>query len=418
MRRSFIVFSSLLSIGILVGGCASTPGGGRAGLETGAGEQSGSLVRADRLVKIDTVTSLNDATMRHVQLVDGKTPELVLYDPTNSEYPRAGIWTSSEQDADFPFTEMIASWNAECPAETGVRFFERVRDAKSHQWSGWLYTGYWGNPSPIERVIRFSGGWVDEDTLKLKEPADGWQIQAKLESFDTDVKVNPVIRRISVVYEGKTTAEKAKRAAAKSGIPDMPKNWAVDIPVPFRAQGDTPLALRSQTCSPTSVSMVMAFWGKSYPTAENAVAIWDKENELFGNWNRAVARAGSVGLDAWVTQFANLDQARAVLASGQPIIASIRFKRGQFPSGIFPVSAGHLIVLRGVTPEGDIICNDPASRKYGANVVYKAADIDRVWIQVGGAGYIIKGTTPAGKPVASHTPRKRKMDNGRVIMSE
>jgi hypothetical protein len=348
----------------------------------------------DQLVKIDTVETLNDAAMRHVKLVEDKEPTLELNDPTNSEYPRLGIWMSSEQESDFPFTQMIASWNVSCPAGTGIRFFVRVRQKGDGIWSPWLYTGYWGHPSPTNYMIKFPGGWVDEDTLKLSRPADAWQIKAVMESFETDVEINPSIRRISVTYSGKVSdpelLEKFSSPATRPSI--LPA--AIDLPVPYRAQGDAPEAMRSQVCSPTSVTMVMAYWGKDYPIATNCRAIWDEEYRMFGNWNRAVARAGEVGLDAWVTHFRNWQQVRATLAAGQPIIATIKFNKGEFPSSVLKETNGHLIVIRGMTAGGDLICNDPARRGRGNHVIYKANELAHAWFTDGGIAYIIHGEHP------------------------
>jgi Peptidase_C39 like family len=364
--------------------------------KTGSGTSAVALAKqADQLVKIDTVETLNDAAMRHVKLVGDKKPKLVLNDPTNSEYPRRGVWMSGEQETDFPFTQMIASWNVKCPPGTGIRFFVRVREKAKGYWSPWLYTGYWGHPSPANCTIKFPGGWVDEDTLKLSRPAAAWQIKAVLESLETDVKINPSIRRISVTYSGKVSdPELLEKLSSPTTHPStMPA--VIDLPVPYRAQGDAPKAMRSQVCSPTSVTMVLAYWGKDYPIATNCQAMWDEDYHMFGNWNRAVARAGEVGLDAWVTHFRNWQQVRATLATGQPIIASIKFKKGEFSSSVLSESAGHLIVIRGMTANGDLICNDPGKRGRGNHVIYKAADMERAWFAHGGVAYIIHGNHPA-----------------------
>lgn len=380
------------------------------------------LLPADRLVKLDTVETLNDATMRHVQLVDSAVPKLVLNDPTNSEYPRFGIWESSEQEADFGFTQMIPSWNVSTPAGTGVRFFVRTRDVKTEEWSPWLYVGYWGHSSPINALRKFPGGVVDEDTVKLNRPANAWQIRATLESFETDVKINPSVRRISVVYSGMVADDqmaawrhrhRVGRAGLAVATTEASVKWAIDLRVPYRAQGDTPEALQGQTCSPTSVSMVLEYWGKNIPTTENAIAIWDEENRMFGNWDRAVARAGELRLDAWVTRYRNWDQVKATIASGQPIIASIRFKEGEFPSSILASSAGHLIVIRGMTASGDLICNDPGNR-IGNGIVYKASELGHAWFDHGGAAYIIHGEHAIVAPRESPEVVKR-MVKGRML---
>lgn len=131
---------------------------------------------------------------------------------------------------------------------------------------------------------------------------------------------------------------------------------------------------------------------------ENALAIYDPENALFGNWNRAIARAGDVGLDGWLTRTRDWDQVKASIAAGQPLIASIAFREGEFPSNVLNRTGGHLIVVRGLTPEGDAIVNDPASADKGDGVVYVAEELQRAWFGHGGVTYVIRKTDDASAP--------------------
>ena len=170
------------------------------------------------------------------------------------------------------------------------------------------------------------------------------------------------------------------------------EGWARDLEVPFHTQKDAPKALSGEICSPTSVTMVMGYWGVDRPVVENALAIWDGENEMFGNWGRAVARAGELGMDGWLTRFRSWDEVKEQIAAGQPVVASIRFKKGTFPSAVMPSTGGHLIVVRGFTPGGDVIVNDPASRERGKGAVYRAEELARAWFDRGGVGYIIRRT--------------------------
>jgi len=142
------------------------------------------------------------------------------------------------------------------------------------------------------------------------------------------------------------------------------------------------------------VSMVMSFWGVDRTTVENALAIYDADHRMFGNWNRAVARAGDFGLDAWLDRFRNWDKVKAEIAQGRPVIASIAFKKGEFPSSVLSATGGHLIVIRGFTPAGDIIVNDPANPTRGSDAIYKADELARAWFAHGGVGYVIAGKGP------------------------
>jgi hypothetical protein len=59
-------------------------------------------------------------------------------------------------------------------------------------------------------------------------------------------------------------------------------------------------------------------------------------------------------------------------------------------------TAGHLIVIRGVTKEGDLIVNDPASKDKGNGAVYKAKELEIAWFGHGGVGYIIRRSATSG----------------------
>jgi hypothetical protein len=305
------------------------------------------------------------------------------------KFPRGGSWISPEMATAYDFTELIPSYNPKCPPDTGLRFDVRARDARSGRWSPWFFLGAWGKTiGKEERLIEHAFGKVDIDTLILRQPADAYQVSVRFYAFGLDEKVNPSLRRLAVSYSG-VVADAARRAQLVAPV-SIAADFARDIPVPFRAQGNAAKPLRPEICSPTSVSMVMQYLGYDRPTEENALAIYDTEYDMFGNWGRAVAWAGENGFDAWLTRFRTWDQVKAVIAQGQPIIASIRFKKGECPSFVIDHTAGHLIVIRGVTRDGDLIVNDPASKTRGNGAVYKADEMAKAWIAHGGVGYIIR----------------------------
>lgn len=316
------------------------------------------------------------------------TTAMTLNDP-RGKFPREGSWVSPEVATPYGFTELIPSANPTCPTDTGLRFDVRTRDARSRQWSPWFYLGSWGKiVGREERTTVNSFGKVDIDTLILRQPADAYQVRVNFYATGLDDRVNPSLRRLAVCYSG-VVADDARRAELVTLV-SMPADFAHDIPVPFRAQGNAAKPLRPEICSPTSVSMVMQYLGRDLPTEENALAMYDSEYDMFGNWGKAVAWAGENGFDAWLTRFRTWDQVKATIATGQPIIASIRFKKGECPSFVFDHTAGHLLVIRGITKDGDIIVNDPASRTRGNGAVYKADEMAKAWIAHGGVGYIIR----------------------------
>lgn len=345
----------------------------------------------DRLVMIDSAEGFAAGELKFVKVVSDSPARIVLDDTRERTYPRYGTWTSPEVATDFPFTELLPSWNASTPQNTGVIFEVRAREAASGVWTPWLYIGRWGRVLDNDkRVVTCDWGTVHVDNLVLDKPADAYQIRARLESFDLDASVNPSIRRIAVAYSGRVDDDQRRAQLVTQPVIDDTA-WARDLDVPFRAQGVAPQNIRSSICSPTSTTMVMAYAGVDRPTIENAMAIYDDEHDIFGNWNRATQRAGELGLDAWLTRFRNWDQVKAMIAQGTPVVAAIKFETGQFPSALYQETDGHLIVIRGFTPEGNVIVNDPASKDKGERVIYQADELAIAWFtNAGGVGYVIR----------------------------
>lgn len=343
----------------------------------------------DRLEFFDSAARWSAGEMRNLEVREDSAARLVLADPAARRFPRNGRWTSPEVWTHFPFTELLPSWNAHTPDETGVYFEVRVHDAATSEWSPWLYIGQWGKTVlRPDRQIAFDKGHVRIDVLRLDEPADAYQIRASMQSFRFDRQIVPSIRRIAVVYSGVVEDEQLR--AQLAGPRFVPEDWARDISVPFYAQGDGPPEIGGSICSPTSVSMVTSYLGRPRPVVENALAIYDSEYGMFGNWSRATQRAADLGLDAWLTRVRSWDELKGLIAEGQPVIASIRFGQGEFPSNVLERTNGHLIVIRGLTPEGDAIVNDPASKDRGERVIYKAEELARAWFGHGGVAYIIR----------------------------
>jgi len=356
-------------------------------------DQSGMI---DKLVFMETPDAWQEGELTNARIDTDGEPAIVIDPPERVRYPLRATWVSAEVETEFPSTEFIPSWNVDVPEDTGVSFDMRVRMAESGEWSPWLYMGQWGQTlqSP-RRVVTFDHGRVHVDILRLWQPADAFQLRATLLCWELEREATPRLRRLAMVYSGPEVGPQVE----VSGGP--PERWARDLQLPFRAQGWEDRAIRGSICSPTSVSMVMEHWGVSLPTVECAKAIYDPDYGIFGNWVRGTQFASLHGLDAWIDRFRDWDKVKATIAEGQPIIASIRFRAGTFPSNVMESTNGHLIVIRGITPEGDIIVNDPASSERGDGVVYKADELAQAWFNAGGIGYIIRPPANGSERLAS-----------------
>lgn len=358
----------------------------------------------DRLEQVTDADAWSAGTSVNAN-VQPDSPARVELGYRESGYPRIGSWTGVETETDFPFDELIASFNVATPGATGITLEIRVKQEGA--WSPWLYLQSWGKTlTPPDRTTRWDAGRVDIDTIFLDKPATKYQARVQFASFEFDTKApRPAIRRLSVCYSG-VVADPERRAKllqdARPPAASATADWVRDLPVPFRGQGedDVPRAIRELICSPTSTSMVLAFYGIDRPTAENAAAIYDPTYDLFGNWGRAVARAGELGLDAYLTRFRDWDAVHRMIARGAPVIASIRFDRGQVKGFLYESTEGHLLVIRGFKPNGDVIVNDPARKDQGNAVVYPAPEFAKAWFPQGGVAYIINRPRP-DPPAAS-----------------
>lgn len=150
-------------------------------------------------------------------------------------------------------------------------------------------------------------------------------------------------------------------------------------------------------CSPTSLAMVLGFWGAAAdgdPVVAAARGTYDVAYGGCGNWAFNVAYASRFGLDGFVTRLASLAEAEVLLAAGIPLVLSIRAEPGTLAG--FPIArgtTGHLVVLRGVTDGGDAIVNDPAARDE-VRRTYARAELEQAWL--GGSGGIAYVVRPAG----------------------
>jgi hypothetical protein len=138
-------------------------------------------------------------------------------------------------------------------------------------------------------------------------------------------------------------------------------------------------------CSPASLAMLLAYWGKPHDLAEIVNAVYDKRYGGTGNWAFNIAYASRFGLRAVVMHLAGLDHAAGFIAAGIPLALSFSWDNGDLPGAPLDHSNGHLAVLRGFTRHGHPQLNDPAQ----ADIVttYDRKALERVWQAHGGAAF-------------------------------
>lgn len=307
-----------------------------------------------------------------------------------------GSLESPVYDAAQPFDTAIASWNALTPLGTWVQVELRVFRPGDAHWTKYYNMGIWA--SGTETIQRHSvnaqgdtDGYVATDTLFLRGAPAYTRYQYRVTLFTTDLRASPSVRLISVM-----TSDSYKEAAGLDIASDR-EAWGQDLNVPMRSQmiykGGGPV-----WCSPTSTSMVLAYWGYSVSVPEAAAATYDYVYEGNGNWPFNTAWAGTFGLEAYVTRMSSMSQMEEWISAGVPVIMSYAFAEGELPGAPISSTDGHIMVVRGFDAQGNVITNDPAAASDDAvRIVYDRATLERLWLtHSGGTVYLIY---PKGHPI-------------------
>jgi len=260
-----------------------------------------------------------------------------------------------------PFDRAVLSWNA-----TGAALFELETDGDGV----WRAMGKWGSqPQSVK------GDGVEVDTLVLKSTAKSFRFRVTPES-------GTAVTLVAVTYWSK--GEKNPLSEQSSAA------WGRTLDVPELSQR-TAAKDSAKICSPTSLAMILRYYGASKSLEDVAAGVYDHAGRIYGNWpfNTAYAHDAS-GLEAYVRKFMGLEDLEAEIVAGRPVEISLRWEEGDLDGAPIPRSDGHMIVVAGFTPDGDVVVNDPDAKPGEVRRVYKRAQIDKTWQERGdGVAYVL-----------------------------
>ncbi len=150
--------------------------------------------------------------------------------------------------------------------------------------------------------------------------------------------------------------------------------------------------IRQRICSPTALAMLLA----TSTDANQSRALWqglvghcfDPLTGAYGCWPLAIRAAASAGRIGAVEALASWEPALAVLGSGSPMVASIRFPAGALPGAPLSSTAGHLVTCYGIETDKALVM-DPAAEPTSVPRRYDLAAFGRAWFGYRGAAYIL-----------------------------
>ncbi|CAM3793278.1 C39 family peptidase [Deinococcus frigens] len=281
-----------------------------------------------------------------------------------------------------PFYELLPTWNALTPMGTSIEFKVCVRIVQT--WSTAYSFGRWTSRNSPERTSQGAQadefGEVQTDVLVLRQPANAYQYHLSL--YTQNPILSPEVTRL--VF---TTISATPRPS--SPVPMASSAWGMVLPVVPRSQMLYPGG--QGWCSPTSMTMLLEYWGLTVSVPEAARATYDAAYKGTGNWAFNAAFAASLGFCATATRYDSFTELEHLISQRVPVAISIGWEKGELPSAPIPRSPGHLVVLRGFDRTGQPIVNDPGAATDGCvRRTYPRARLEALWLRYsGGLTYVI-----------------------------
>jgi hypothetical protein len=279
-----------------------------------------------------------------------------------------------------PFTEAIPSWVAATPLGSWIEVQLRAR--RAGHWSRVYRIAQWDarREHSVRRTFdtqEDDAGRVYTDTLALAAPCDALQARVSLHTVGAN---RPELRALRVALSGPGE----QRATSSDFAPG-------ELAIPPRSQKAYPNG--SDLCSPTSLTMVLAYWyAKTHderlaPFAERiavselvAPQVYDPVYDGYGNWAFNTAFAASLGLDAYVARFDNLAQLVPWIAAGVPVVISASWENGALENAPIESTPGHLMVVAGFDGEGHALVAEPrALIEHEVRRRYDLAQLETAW---------------------------------------
>lgn len=300
--------------------------------------------------------------------------------PRDAAASEAVVLVSPRITTEAPWNELVVSWNV-APAE-GAGLSVEVEPLGADGAGRFYHLGHWtpAADGPIERTSvrgqRDDFAEVKTDTLVLRRPSHAFRLRLTLAGT---LARHP--DRLKWV-----TASLCDTTRPPGGRPALATAWGTVLDVPERSQVAFPQG--RAWCSPTSVSMVLAWWSRQLDqpgidrdVPEVAQGVHDPGWPGTGNWPFNTAYAGSIsGLRACAARLRDLRDLEELILAGIPVVLSVNapMLRGEAhrPDG------GHLVVAAGFTDSGDVVVNDPWARiSEGQRVrrVYRRDHVDAAW---------------------------------------
>jgi hypothetical protein len=276
-----------------------------------------------------------------------------------------GVWTPRRAAA-----HLVPSFSSLAPAPPAFRLELSARAEGA--WSPWVATVTLGDAEFLALPSTAGPLTSNIDELRASPPVDALRLRVRC--------------RGPLPHAWLASLSAASEDRIDAGTPPGP---GVSIHVPPLSQlGEDP-AIAMRVCSPTSVAMVLGYWGLDATTAAVAADAFHPPTDLYGVWPAAIRAAAARGVAGYLLRFPDWTAAAWCLTRGLPIVASIRYAAGELGGAPMDATTGHLVVLTGYE-DGTVLVNDPAApTPETVPRRYRRHELTRAWLERTGVGYVL-----------------------------
>lgn len=332
-----------------------------------------------QVVNIKTYAEFSKGTFDGVK-ADRSFGGCLVLNKDKAGYLNDGKYLLAFISPEFPFNEAVLSWCVETKEETALDFYLRVKIGG--RWSDWERMARWGGIKLEEKMgdrnKKNSGDLInlEIDTLSLKEMAE--QIQIRIDFTSKNPENSPVVKMLSLCLSDNsalTPVHDKKIKIQKRKI----------LNVPFFSQALAGRDISPYACGPTSIAMILGYYGINKNVREMAFRCYDEYNDAFGNWSFNIAAISELGLYGWVARLYSLEEVREEIDKGFPLMAGFTYNYGELTGSPCSYSPGHLLVIRGFDEDGNVVVNDPGFL-YEADGFrsYDKIEFENIWQKAGG----------------------------------
>lgn len=346
-------------------------------------EDEGDVVVENRCKVTDNLTLNKTDTLTALELWDNSSvcDNLVYNDGVIQldDYLQNGTLETGSFSIDS-FEELVPSWNVLIDEHSTVSILVAL-----------------GNSEGFGKYYVMSL-WQSNNKLSFKNQEDEY---ARV-SIDTIIPIKNDIDRIKfkvVLAKSENDNTKLKNLS----ITTTPLNSVNDYSTSALTEHEITVSPRQQLsipnignsiCSPTSLSMLLNYYG--YTDAQELVAanVYDNGSNIYGNWSFNASYAGGFDLYSRVEYVNELSVLMEYINNDIPLALSIKTSSKEALEGsIMAYPAGHLVVLSGfVLKEGNwyAVINDPA--EYDDNLVRREYKLEQILEAWRGYVYVVQET--------------------------